>query len=57
MPAQLKVDYIMAVLYESGKYDYGGSRPIRDHNNGAGWGSISYDEDFIVLVMLLFVIC
>ena len=33
-------------LYESGKYDYGGSRPIRDHNNGAGWGSISYDEGF-----------
>lgn len=33
-------------LYQSGKYDYGASRPIRDHNNGAGWGSISYDEGF-----------
>lgn len=32
--------------YESGKYDYGGSRPIRDHNNGAGWGTITYNEGF-----------
>ena len=38
--------YNGSTLYESGKYDYGGSRPIRDHNNGAGWGSISYDEGF-----------
>ena len=38
--------YDGSALYESGKYDYGGSRPIRDHNNGAGWGSISYDEGF-----------
>ncbi len=38
--------YNGAATYESGKYDYGGSRPIRDHNNGAGWGSISYDEGF-----------
>lgn len=38
--------YNGSALYESGKYDYGGSRPIRDHNNGAGWGSISYDEGF-----------
>lgn len=32
--------------YESGKYDYGVARPIRDHNNGAGWGSITYNEGF-----------
>ncbi|WP_288146936.1 penicillin-binding protein [Thomasclavelia cocleata] len=38
--------YNGSTLYESGKYDYGGSRPIRDHNNGAGWGSVSYDEGF-----------
>ena len=38
--------YNGSALYESGKYDYGGSRPIRDHNNGVGWGSISYDEGF-----------
>lgn len=49
--------YNGAATYESGKYDYGGSRPIRDHNNGAGWGSISYDEGFIVQVTLQFAIC
>lgn len=38
--------YNGSALYESGKYDYGSSRPIRDHNNGAGWGSITYDEGF-----------
>lgn len=38
--------YDGSALYQSGKYDYGGSRPIRDHNNGVGWGSISYDEGF-----------
>lgn len=38
--------YNGSATYESGKYDYGGSRPIRDHNNGAGWGTISYDEGF-----------
>ena len=32
--------------YESGTYDYGASRPIHDHNNGAGWGTITFDEGF-----------
>ena len=38
--------YNGSALYQSGKYDYGASRPIRDHNNGVGWGAISYDEGF-----------
>lgn len=38
--------YNGTATYESGKYDYGGSRPIRDHNNGAGWGTITYNEGF-----------
>ena len=32
--------YNGSALYQSGKYDYGASRPIRDHNNGVG--SVSY---------------
>lgn len=38
--------YNGTATYESGKYDYGGSRPIRDHNNGAGWGNITFNEGF-----------
>ena len=38
--------YSGEATYESGQYDYGASRPIRDHNNGAGWGTITYNEGF-----------
>ncbi len=30
--------------YKSGSFKIKGSRPIRDHNGGAGWGTISYLE-------------
>lgn len=30
--------------YESGTYKVSGTRPIRDHNNGKGWGTITYEE-------------
>ena len=30
--------------YKSGTYKIKGSKPIRDHNGGAGWGSITYLE-------------
>ncbi|WP_294581344.1 penicillin-binding protein [uncultured Thomasclavelia sp.] len=38
--------YSGEATYESGSYDYGASRPIRDHNNGAGWGTITFNEGF-----------
>jgi penicillin-binding protein 2B len=30
--------------FQSGQYDVGDGQPIRDHNNGQGWGSITYNE-------------
>lgn len=32
-------------LYQSGSYQIGGRR-VRDHNQGLGWGKISFDEGF-----------
>jgi penicillin-binding protein 2B len=30
--------------YKSGTYKVAGTRPIRDHNSGEGWGVITYEE-------------
>lgn len=38
--------YDGTATYESGKYYYGPAKPIRDHNHGAGWGTISFNEGF-----------
>ncbi len=36
----------LSKYYQSGKFQYSSKVVIKDHNNGVGWGSITYEEGF-----------